>query len=200
MKYLTLPLLVLLTACETVPPVVIKAPPGPVAQTPARVAQPKPKVRLTAAQDVTTESESEPEIDVRCEPIAKYARAVAGLRDARVSLEDLSAFTSEPLAFGFPMQALRQDIFMRPELNGSQLYDRYYTMCTKEGYSALASSLKVSSIRFGVLKQATEDAKTPAQKKTGNLTKGNGKPDPRIISTPLKPEQPDPRIIAPTKK
>ena len=81
-------------------------------------------------------------VDKECLAVAKYARGIANLRDVGVKREDLTAFTSEPTAVLFPLQAIQFDVFVRPELDGEQTAKRYYDRCTQVGYFNLLGALR----------------------------------------------------------
>jgi len=103
--------------------------------------------------------------DTRCNSVAKYARALANLRDINVDVDDIAG--TEAKASKFPMSALRVDIYSRPKLSPEETYNHYQQVCVEQGYDTLIKILvaEESTRQKIVDSQQAKDPKKLAQKK-----------------------------------
>lgn len=171
-----------------------KAPPAP-----AKIVQTLTIEAQTVKPPVAYEFEEsvDEKVDFRCVAVARYARSISSLRGVGVRLDDLSAFTAEPISATFPMQALRYDVYKHTDQNPTQTYERYIAMCSAEGYDGLTDKL-----RLDAEKQLKIDQFLQIDSNRDGLAlipKGTGRPDPKILSGPSAPRKPNPKILAPKK-
>lgn len=74
--------------------------------------------------------------------MSRYARGIANLRDIGVTREDLTAYTTEPRAVMYPMQAVQAHVYANPQLTGSAIDDALYTRCVLVSYQNMLTELR----------------------------------------------------------
>lgn len=111
------------------------------------------KLLLVTAALLLVGCATEPPVDPDCDHVAKYARAVAQLRDIGVPLNDTTAYSSEPIALTFPFQYVRWKTYQEKDTPGLTAQKTYLT-CTAQGYPNLLTSLNAQErVRQKTLQQ-----------------------------------------------
>lgn len=83
-----------------------------------------------------------PVVVQECLDVAKYARAIAQLREIGVSRDDISTFTTTPVVATFPLQFIQYDVFARRDEGVDTFGPRYYKMCVEHGYENLLATMR----------------------------------------------------------
>lgn len=96
-----------------------------------------PLLLLTGCATMT-----QPPVDKQCSQLATYARSVAVMKDAGVTILDINSFTSQPVVLTFPLQRLKVEVYNREFKTPAETYSYFYNMCTTTGYDTMLDQLK----------------------------------------------------------
>lgn len=88
-----------------------------------------------------------PPVDKQCATVAAYARSVATMKGAGLSITDVNSFTSQPVALTFPLQLLKSEVYNSEFSNPAEAYSYYYEACTTVGYINMLERLKSTEER-----------------------------------------------------
>ena len=110
-------------------------------------------------------------LDEKCAALAKYAKAVAIMRDLNVKIDDVNFVL--PKIPNLPVGTIQRYVYYRSDPNSLVTTSDIYTECTTTGYDKLMRRFNVEETVYN-LEQET-DIKSEIAKKTGIAKKKRSK-------------------------